>query len=128
MQKNQRDIDNFLASSRELRNSAQQLSYYYIYHPEIRMRFLSEEEAFIRHIEKEISLNCLSYAGGSMLIKEEIENLAKKSLYWMRRLRGYISSRREKERNSFATITLKRVGFVGGGVQIYTGCVVCTPV
>ncbi|ELP5680855.1 hypothetical protein ACEQLO_003620 [Salmonella enterica] len=99
MQKNQRDIDNFLASSRELRNSAQQLSYYYIYHPEIRMRFLSEEEAFIRHIEKEISLNCLSYAGGSMLIKEEIENLAKKKFVLdAKAARLYLIAERERKK------------------------------
>ncbi|WP_213134065.1 DUF4225 domain-containing protein [Citrobacter sp. FP75] len=126
MQKNQKDIDNFLATSRELRNSAQQLSYNYIYYPEIRRGFLNEEEAFIRHIEKEISLNCLSYAGGSMLIKEEIENLAKQKFALdANAARLYIIAEKEKERNSFTTITLKRVGFVSGGLQIYGGGSIC---
>lgn len=126
MQKNQKDIDDFLATSRELRNSAQQLSHYYIYHPEIRMRFLNEEEDFIQHVEKEIDLNCLSYAGGTMLLKEEIENLAKQKFALnTNAAKLYIIAERVKERNIFTTITLKQVGFVSGGLQIYGGGSVC---
>ncbi|EPP3204448.1 DUF4225 domain-containing protein [Salmonella enterica subsp. enterica serovar Catumagos] len=126
MQKNQKDIDNFLTTSRELRNRVQQLSHYYIYHPEIRTRFLNKEETFIQHIEKEITLNCLSYAGGIMLLKEEIEYLARQQFALdTNAAKLYIIPEREKNRNSLTTITLKRVGFVSGGVQIYTGGVVC---
>ncbi|EDT2963775.1 DUF4225 domain-containing protein [Salmonella enterica subsp. enterica] len=59
-------------------------------------------------------------------MEKELENLNRqKAELDMSKVQFYLIAEREKEKNSFVTITLKRVGFVGGGLQIYLGGVVC---
>ncbi|WP_316375386.1 DUF4225 domain-containing protein [Enterobacter hormaechei] len=126
MQRNQNEIDEFTALSRKIRKTSYELGNYYIYNCDVRNAFVLEEEDFLRNIEKEVGQYCLSYAAGIRLMKEEIENLNRqKAELDMNKVKLYMIVEREKEKNSITTITLKRVGFVGGAVQIFAGSGVC---
>ena len=125
MQRNQNEIDEFTALSRQIRKTSFELGNYYIYNFDVRNSFVLEEESFLRNIEKEVGQYCLSYAAGIRLMKEEIENLNRqKAELDMNKAKLYMIAERE-EKNSNITITLKRVGFVGGALQIFAGWGVC---
>lgn len=126
MPMNKESRNKFISVARELQNKAQELSNYYIFNSDVRIEFLNEEDDFIRSIEKEVNQFCLSYSGAIALINEEIDYLNRQKYGLdMNKVQLYLIAEREKEKNSFVTITLKRVGFVGGGMQIYGGGSVC---
>ncbi len=126
MQKNQADVDDLATTSEELRDTAYSLGYKYIHNSDVRGAFLKEEDDFINNIEKEVGQYCLSYDAGIRMMKKELEHLNRqKHELDMNKLQLYIIAEKEKEKNSFTTITLKRVGFVSGGMQIYAGGSIC---
>lgn len=122
MQRNQKEIDEFAALTSKLRATSYELGRYYIYNFDVRNAFIFEEEDFVRNIENEVNQYCLSYDAGIRLMKKEIDNLNRqKAELDMNKAQLYMIAEREKEKNSFATITLKRIGFVGGRYKFMQG-------
>lgn len=126
MSTNQAKIDKLARRSDELRDKVHSFSYNYIHNSDVRMAFSMEEDDFIRNIKKEVGQYCLSYDAGISMLEKELENLNRQKFELdMSNAQLYMIAERKKEKNSFVTITLKRVGFVGGALQIYAGGVVC---
>ena len=71
---NKKNKDGFDRTSAALRALAHNLATKYIQYSS--SDFLSQVEAFIRSLEKEIGIHCLSYKGGAELINKEIDHLS----------------------------------------------------
>lgn len=126
MQKNQKDIDDFNKAIDDLKYLVRQISYHFIFNSDVRIEFINEVNDFMNIIKSEINQHCLSYKGGIALLEQERENLAKQKFSLdSNNARLFVIAEKMKEKNSFTTITLKRVGFVSGSVQIYAGGSIC---
>lgn len=90
-----------------------------------RHAFLGEINALIDNISREIYTQCLSIRAGEKIIKEEIHTLRyQEASIFSNAVNMYAVVKRE----TFArriNLLLKQVGFVGGGVQMFTGGTVC---
>lgn len=120
---NKKDKDDFDRKSVALRSLAHNLATKYIQY--FSSDFLSQVEAFIRGLEKEIGMHCLSYKGGAELISNEIEHLSQQDVQLtFNQARIYLIIEKEKE-NQKLNLVLKNVGFVAGGAQVVGGFGIC---
>ncbi|AXG43627.1 DUF4225 domain-containing protein [Photorhabdus laumondii subsp. laumondii] len=109
----------------ELHEISSKLNFRYLSDVRSGSRFLFEINELIRTVNHEIGTNCLSADGGIAILQDEIDNLKRQEFdLLMNDSQIYMIVQKEEE-DEKTNLTLKRIGFVSGGSQIFAGLGVC---
>ncbi|MFS2224917.1 DUF4225 domain-containing protein [Pantoea sp. B65] len=110
----------FEARISELRRLVHDLSIKYLRYNS--SEFYFDVEQLINEIQQQIVIHCQSYRWGIEQLQKEIDELHQQDMALTTdRLKLYLIVERERQYK----ITLKQVGFVGGGAQMMAGIGVC---
>ncbi|MCX8959395.1 DUF4225 domain-containing protein [Erwinia psidii] len=116
----------------ELQNAVRQLNgvsnetgLVYLSSGEARSAFFREINALINHVTREVDIHCMSLSGAIKTLNEETAYLRQQQFQLMTgRMVSYAAV--EKQRlDRQVKLTLKQVGFVGGGAQVFGGFGIC---
>ncbi|OCA54846.1 DUF4225 domain-containing protein [Photorhabdus namnaonensis] len=113
---------------KELHEISSKLNFRYLSDARSGCRFLFEINELITRVNHEIGTNCLSVDGGIAILQDEIDNLKRQEFdLLMNDSQIYMIVQKEKKEEGDETInlTLKGIGFVSGGSQIFAGLGVC---
>ncbi|NDK99985.1 DUF4225 domain-containing protein [Photorhabdus bodei] len=113
---------------KELHEISSKLNFRYLSDARSGSRFLFEINELIRTVNHEIGTNCLSVDGGIAILQDEIDNLKRQEFdLLMNDSQIYMIVQKEKkeEEDEETNLTLKQIGFVSGGSQIFAGLGVC---
>lgn len=103
-----------------------EMGFYYLHNSALRAKFMTEEVSIASgYIDDYVRGNCnFSQAMEKLHNQYQMLSISHTQLQ-MGTLKLYAIAEREKERHSFLTITLKRVGFISGVMQIIGGSGLC---
>lgn len=110
----------------EIKRLANESAFLYLKDMGLVNRFIVEEnEASEKHIS-DFKLGLISFSDAMSKLREQHNALLKSHMdLQMDRVKLFVIAERHREKNSLLTITLKRVGFVSGGLQIIGGGGIC---
>jgi len=121
----QSEEEKLVSKIKELRDLAMSLSFKYLHDNRFRQQFNTSIYNLSQQVNDNVHNNCLSFEGGIDIIQGEINDLKKQQdLIVFNNASQYAAIKLEKKDN-FKHLVLAQVGFVGGGVQVYTGGSVC---
>lgn len=110
---------------KELTDFANNIALQYLYNFEVRRDFLQEIIFLISKIREEVKINCMSINGAVTFLDEEI-NLLKVQCENLRleKMTQYVLIQKETWQKK-VNLTIKQVGFISGGAQVFSGAGVC---
>ncbi|WBM69755.1 DUF4225 domain-containing protein [Buttiauxella sp. WJP83] len=110
----------------DIYNLAVRITFDYMITPQMRSGFVASQYAESTFYIKEYYAGSSSFGEAmSELDKQHTELRSREIDLLYERLNFFVIAEKNEDRNSFKTITLKRVGFVGGALQFFGGVGVC---
>ncbi|NDJ57599.1 DUF4225 domain-containing protein [Enterobacteriaceae bacterium 4M9] len=110
---------------RELRELSQLLALQYIRNAKVRVDFLNEINRVIEESIFDVKSNCSSTEHAISNIQQEIDELLKQRFKLIAGEAQQFAYVEAQKREKYVTLVLKQLGFIGGGMQTFTGGVVC---
>ncbi len=98
----------------------------YIHDSTLRSEFMTGERKAVDELINQYSHGIISFSQAMKELQERYQNLRKScSQLQMNNIKLYTIAEREKQRHSLLTITLKRIGFISGSMQVIGGAGLC---
>ncbi len=103
-----------------------EIGFLYLRDSHLRSEFMAEEHRLVNSYINDYQHSRLDFAGAMQCLQKHYQILSKShTQLQMGSVKLYAIVEREKERHSTLTITLKRVGFISGGMQVIGGFGLC---
>ena len=111
--------------SRKIIGLASSISIQYLPDYRSRSEFISEIDALIYEINRNVRINCLSVSGAEKFLEHELQALNNQQFVLSTEKMIFFAQIKKEKINNVVNLILKQVGFVGGGTQVLAGHGVC---
>ncbi|MHB7568096.1 DUF4225 domain-containing protein [Citrobacter braakii] len=117
---------NLQQEKEKIDNLVFEISFYYLHNSHLRSEFMAEENRLVNGYINDYQHGRLDFAKAMECLQKNYQILSNShTQLQMGSVKLYAIVERERERHSTFTITLKRVGFISGAMQVIGGYSLC---
>ncbi len=103
-----------------------EIAFYYLHDSQLRSKFMVEENRLVNSYISDYTFGKLDFGRAMDCLQKNYQMLSNSHCQLqMGSIKLYAIAEREKEKHSIGTVTLKRVGFIGGIMQVIGGFGLC---
>lgn len=103
-----------------------EIAFYYLHDSQLRTKFMVEENRLVNSYISDYTFGKLDFGRAMDCLQKNYQMLSNShSQLQMGSIKLYAIAEREKEKHSIGTVTLKRVGFISGIMQVIGGFGLC---